>query len=185
MGHIPQASLVTADRRPLLPGHAAGAQAVGQAVDAQLHQLALVLELLETQGALVGLVLLHQSPVGRRRGGAAAGAHPPSSSSSSSCSGSSSSAASPQRGPGRQLLHVEGAVDLELQRGGDRLHADHAAEARERVAQVGVHLAVLDELLLALQWHLADATRPRVQTLAVGDLRNGGRQRITDTVFVA
>lgn len=31
----------------------------------------------------------------------------------------------------RQLLHVEGAVDLELERGGDRLHAHDAAEARE------------------------------------------------------
>lgn len=66
-------------------------------------------------------------------------------------------------------------MDLQLQGGGDRLHADHAAEAREGVAQVGVHLAVLYELLLTLQRHLADPTSPRVQAFAVGHLQEGTR----------
>lgn len=68
---------------------------------------------------------------------------------------------------------MEGAVDLQLQGGSDRLHADDAAEAGQRVAEVGVHLAMLDELLLTLQGHLTDATGPCVQAFTVGHLKGG------------
>lgn len=100
--------------------------------------------------------MLLQLPVRGRRGRAVPSAHP---------------AGSSQRRAGGELLHVEGAVDLQLQGGGDRLHADDAAEAGQRVAEVGVHLAMLDELLLALQGHLTDATGSCVQTFTVGHLR--------------
>lgn len=62
-------------------------------------------------------------------------------------------------------------MDLQLQGGGDRLHADDAAEACEGVAEIGVHLAVFYELLLTLQRHLADPTSSCVQTFAVSHLQ--------------
>lgn len=71
---------------------------------------------------------------------------------------------------------MEGAVDLQLQGGGDGLHADNAAEASEGVAEVRVHLAMLYKLLLALQGHLTDSTGSRVQTLTVGHLHRGDRE---------
>lgn len=83
---------------------------------------------------------------------------------------------SSQRGTAGELLHVEGAVDLQLQGGGDGLHADHTTEAREGVPEVGVHLAVLYELLLTLQGHLTDPTGPCVQAFTVGHLETRGGQ---------
>lgn len=72
---------------------------------------------------------------------------------------------------------MEGAVDLQLQGGGDGLHADDAAEAGEGVAQVGVHLAMLYKLLLTLQGHLTDSTSTCVQALTVGHLQRGNTHR--------
>lgn len=68
------------------------------------------------------------------------------------------------------LLHVEGTMDLELQCGGDCLHAHHTAETCQGVPQVRVHLAMFQEVLLTLQWHLTNAAAACVQTLAMGDL---------------
>lgn len=62
-------------------------------------------------------------------------------------------------------------MDLQLQGGGDGLHADDAAEAGEGIAEVRVHLAMLDELLLTLQGHLTDSTSSCVQALTVGHLQ--------------
>ncbi len=62
-------------------------------------------------------------------------------------------------------------MDLQLQGGGDSLHADDAAEAGEGVAEVRVHLAVLYKLLLTLQGHLTDSTGSCVQTLTVSHLQ--------------
>lgn len=64
-------------------------------------------------------------------------------------------------------------IDLQLQGGGDGLHAHHAAEARQRIAEVRVHLAVLYELLFTLQRHLTDSTGASVQTFTVGHLQRG------------
>lgn len=71
---------------------------------------------------------------------------------------------------GGELLHVESAVDLKLQGGGDSLHANDAAEAREGVSEVRVHLAVLDKLLLTVQGHLTDSTGSCVQAFTVSHL---------------
>lgn len=70
-------------------------------------------------------------------------------------------------------MHVEGAVDLQLQGGGDGLHADNAAEAGKGVSEVRVHLAVLYKLLLTLQGHLTDSTGSCVQALTMGHLEKG------------
>ena len=69
-------------------------------------------------------------------------------------------------------------MDLQLQGGGDSLHADDTAEAGEGVAEVRVHLAMLYKLLLALQGHLADSTGPCVQALTVGHLQTGRVQKV-------
>lgn len=68
------------------------------------------------------------------------------------------------------LLHVEGTVDLELQCGGDCLHAHHTAETCQGIPQVRVHLAMFQEVLLTLQRHLTNAAAACVQALAMGDL---------------
>lgn len=75
-----------------------------------------------------------------------------------------------------QFLHVKRPVNFQLKRRGDCLHADNAAKPGEGVSEVGMHLAVFDKLLLALQRHFADPTRSRIQTLAVGDLVLGQSQ---------
>lgn len=68
------------------------------------------------------------------------------------------------------LLHVEGTMDLEFQCGGDGLHAHYTAETCQGVPQVRVHLAMLQEVLFTLQWHLTNAATACVQALAMGDL---------------
>lgn len=68
------------------------------------------------------------------------------------------------------LLHVEGTMNLELQCRGDCLHAHNTAETCQGVPQVRVHLAMLQEVLLTMQWHLTNATAACVQTFAMGDL---------------
>ena len=139
---------VDAGAGALTEAHAARAQAVGQAVDVQFHQILLGTEFFEAGRALVQFGDVRATARGLGRG------------------------------PVACLLHVEGPVDFELQGGGDRLHADHAAEPRQGVPQVGVHLAVFQELLLTLQRHLADAAVPRVQALTVRDLVFGqGQER--------
>ncbi len=73
-------------------------------------------------------------------------------------------------GHGSCLLHVKSTMDLELQCGGHCLHAHHTAETCQGVPQVRVHLAMLQKVLLTLQWHLTNAAAACVQTLAMGDL---------------
>lgn len=73
-------------------------------------------------------------------------------------------------GHGACLLHVESTMDLELQCRGDCLHAHHTAETCQRVPQVRVHLTMLQEVLLTMQWHLTNAAAACVQTLAMCDL---------------
>ena len=68
-------------------------------------------------------------------------------------------------------------MDLQLQGGGDSLHADNTAEASEGVAEVRVHLAMLYKLLLTLQGHLTDSTSSCVQALTVGHLQRGNIHR--------
>lgn len=62
---------------------------------------------------------------------------------------------------------MERAVDFQLQSRSDCLHADNTTKPGEGIPKIGMHLAVLDEVLFALQWHFADPTRARVQALAV------------------
>lgn len=68
-------------------------------------------------------------------------------------------------------------MDLQLQGGGDGLHADNTAEAGEGVAEVRVHLAMLYKLLLTLQGHLTDSTGSCIQALTVGHLQRGNVHR--------
>lgn len=61
-------------------------------------------------------------------------------------------------------------MDLELQRGGDCLHAHYTTETSQGVSEVRVHLAMLQEVLFTLQWHFTNAAAACVKTLTMSDL---------------
>lgn len=119
--------------------HAASTQTIWQAVDVKFHQILLGTEFFEARCTLVQFLDMLATPGGL------------------DC------------GPIPCLLHVECPMDFEFQGGGHSLHAHYAAKSRQRIPQVRVHLAMLQELLFTLERHLANPAVSSIKALTVCD----------------